>query len=143
MCIDADDAYSRFKEEYHKSLGKRNFRRLDAKPRTTRITEVGVRFPEWYAKELSEEFGNLPRVPYVIEGLIGTSYCRMFGSDWFPEEVAGFDDEKYERFIDWLLCAGMHNTKQISRRSGKMKRFNKHLYKNRDNGNEKRRKRTY
>lgn len=130
-CQSADEAYVRFRSEYHDSLGRRYYRRLNVRQRVTRVTAVGINFPEWYREMLREEFGHLGRVRYVMLGLVGMSYYRMFGCRWLPEEVEGYDEGKYGRFLDWLLCAGMHNTIQSERRLKSRRTYYKNLYKHR------------
>lgn len=103
ICSDSNDAYCRFRDDYHASLGKRVHRRLNAPEREERIHGFHVYFSEDIQKELDAEFG-VPeqRIPYRLLGLVGISYCRLLDTSGLPD----YDDDKYERWLDWFLSHG-------------------------------------
>lgn len=90
-------------------LGRRNVR-------TKRIPCVGINFNDEYKDELKTEFSGCKSVKYYIAGILGTSYCKIFGQDNF-DHIKSIDDEnKSERYLDWLMCADIKNTKLFGRR---------------------------
>ena len=93
-CRDADDAYCRFRDDYHRSIGRQAFERLNRLgQRKERIHERGFVF--------SGEIGTVhPLFPGSVVGrmlgLVGTSYCRIIGG-W---DVHCGADEEFERWLE-------------------------------------------
>lgn len=103
LCLNADDAYCKFRDDYHASLGKRVYRRLNAKDRSERIHGFHVYFSRPIQEKLDAEFGQpRQRIPYRMLGLVGVAYCRGLSGGDTPD----YDEEKYERWFDWFLSHG-------------------------------------
>ena len=100
-----DDAYRRFRDDYHRSLGKRNFRRLDSPDRRERVHGYGFEFDvEWD--------GDRNRVPVRLLGLVCGAYCRMLGG-W---DIPCSSEEEYERWFDWAFSRGSGALKLVGRK---------------------------
>lgn len=99
-CRTADDAYCRFRDDYHVSLGKQYYKRLNARLREERIHGFKVYFSNEVQQALDKEFGEpTGRINYRLMGLVGISYCRAIDGEEFPD----YDEEKFYRWFDWLL----------------------------------------
>ena len=96
-CRDADDAYRRFRNDYHKVVGRKAFERLNRLgQRTERIHERGFVF----SREIDAVHPSFPgSVVGRLLGLVGTSYCRIIGG-W---DVHCRTDEEFDRWLDWAL----------------------------------------
>ena len=100
MCSDGNDAYCRFRDDYHASLGKEVYKRLNMPDREERIHGFHIYFSDEALKVLDREFGQPDeRIKYRIMGLVGISYCRGIDGDDCPD----YDEEKYFRWLDWCL----------------------------------------
>ena len=112
-CVDVDDAYGRFRAEYHASVGRDAFRRLDRLgQRTERIHGFGFRFPDTVPSASSLVEGR--RVPYIILGLVGICYCRSVGV-W---DLQNLSDEQFEQWFDWAFSYGSGGLRQIGKKAG-------------------------
>lgn len=97
-CKDADAAYTMFRDEYHKELGRCVSRRLNRiGSRVERVHGFGFDFdravksnPEWY---------KYKKVQCKLLGLVGTCYYRIFGI-WDIPQVS---EEEYEEWFDWAF----------------------------------------
>lgn len=99
-CRDANEAYCRFRDDYHTSLGKRVFRRLNMPNREERIHGFKCFFSLGFQFALDSEFGEPnTRIPYRLLGIVGISYARCFDGNFFPD----YEDEKFARWLDWFL----------------------------------------
>jgi len=99
-CYDANDAYCRFRDDYHASLGKAVYRRLNMPERAERIHGFNVYFSEDIQHSLDAEFGNPEgKIPFRLLGMAGISYCRSIDGSSFPD----YDDDRFERWFDWFL----------------------------------------
>ena len=99
-CQDANDAYCRFRDDYHASLGKAVYRRLNMPEREERIHGFKAYFCDEMQKRLDEEFGAPDRkIEYRLMGLVGISYCRGIAGYDCPD----YDEEKYYRWFDWFI----------------------------------------
>ena len=100
LCIDANDAYCRFRDDYHASLGKAVYRRLNMPERKERVHGFKVYYKDNVQQMLDSEFGNPEKkIEYRIMGLVGVSYCRgVAGAD-----IPDYDEERYYRWFDWVL----------------------------------------
>lgn len=112
QCGSADNAYLLYRNRYNKALGKATHKKYGhVGQRTDRITKVGIDFEKEYLESLRDEFSGEPKVNGYIIGLIGTTYCRMFGIDGHDG-----DEEFSERYIDWLMSSGMPGIRLCGRR---------------------------
>lgn len=93
-CTGAEEAYERFRNEYHKSIGREFYHRLDRNPwRGERVHGFGFDFtrrPEF-------DSSSIGKVDYRILGILCGAYCRMLGIWDLPE---GMDDEQFWRWFD-------------------------------------------
>ncbi len=97
-CRDADDAYCRFREDYHASVGREAFLRLNRLgSRSERIHGFGFSF-----SSAVPPFVQGARVSYRILGLVGISYCRIVGGWDIPCDT----EDEFERWLDWALSRG-------------------------------------
>lgn len=96
-CSGIDDVYRRFRHDYHESLGKEAFKRLNRLgSRRERVHEFGFVFDDGPVN-----VGVLHGlVPTRLLGLSAGSYCRMLGGWDIP---GGMDDEQVEKWIDWVF----------------------------------------
>ena len=96
-CRDADDAYCRFRDDYHRAVGRKAFERLNRLgQRVERIHRKGLVF----SGEIKADHPLFPRrVAGRLLGLVGTSYCRIIGG-W---DVHCGTDEEFDRWLDWAL----------------------------------------
>lgn len=101
-CLDADEAYCRFRSDYHASIGRQAFLRLNRLgQREERIHGFGFDFTRRIG-DLGDEFRRYGTVLYRMAGRIGISYLRVFGL--FDYESV--PDEEFERWFDWALSRG-------------------------------------
>lgn len=97
-CIDADEAYCRFRADYHASIGREAFLRLNRLgQRQERIHGYGFVFSRLLSG--SESWG---KTPVRMLGLVGTSYCREVGAWDVPCE----SEEDFELWFDWAFSRG-------------------------------------
>lgn len=101
QCMSVDDAYSRFRDDYHRSLGREKSNRLDRLgQRKERIHGFGFVF----SGDVSglERFGGGKRYRCRLMGLVGISYVRGVGIWDYPDVAdADFDD-----WLDWIFSRG-------------------------------------
>ena len=129
-CPSVSAAYQLFKSRYNKALGAATHLMLGhVGQRVERITRVGIDFDKEYKDTLCSKFGSSKKVKYYILGLIGVTYCRMFGSWDFGIDLYDIDEEETEQYLDWLMCAGVGNTMLYGRRD-QVGRTNTKSYKN-------------
>lgn len=121
-CSDADDAYCRFRADYHASIGREAFLRLNRLgQRTERIHGYGFDF----VQEQIPVRREVGRIKAYMLGLVGTSYCRGVGRWDLPCEA--LDDDSAWEFIDWIFSrrSGALRTVGIKDKSGRTsKRLN-------------------
>ena len=114
-CKSADAAYRRFKDDYHRDLGKQVYRRLERLgARTERIHGFGIDFTKEYSDELAAKYAEYGRVRCRIMGIVGISYCRMVGI-WDLPDVP---DDQFASYLDWLLDRRSHALYVVGRRAG-------------------------
>lgn len=102
VCRDADDAYCRFRNEYHESLGKRAYYRLNRiGQRKERIHGYGFVLGE-PLRNPEAETGGGRRVPVRLLGLVAGSYCRILGG-W---DIPDLDEQEFDRWFDWAFSEG-------------------------------------
>ena len=97
-CRDVNDAYRLFRRDYHESLGRNAWLRLDNIRRTERIHGFGFVF----SPECAPQPMDCKRVQCWMLGLMGVSYCRMFGMWDIPVKT----EEEFDRWFDWALSKG-------------------------------------
>ena len=112
-CKDADDAYRRFRDEYHMGLGRQFYRRLDRiGQRVERIHGFGFIFEG--GCPYAGEFEYTGRVGYRFLGLIGICYCRIIGLWDIPESVG----DRFEEWFDWAFSRGSGVLMATGRKDG-------------------------
>ncbi len=95
-CEDADDAYRRFRNDYHESVGRKAFFRLDRLgQRMERVHGFGFDF-DGPVLPVKEHYG---KTKYRLLGLVDISYCRLVGLWDMPE----LGDGEWERWLDWAF----------------------------------------
>lgn len=100
-------AYLAARKLYNKSIGRESNGRLGGtRIRKSVISHSGMDFEPEYTKRLNEEFGQTKKVRCYILGLIGISYCYLYGEWDFDPAFREYDNDKRERYIDWLMCRG-------------------------------------
>lgn len=93
-CADVDCAYDMFREDYHKSIGRVAFKRLDRLgQRVDRIRGFGFVFD--YIPSCREELIS-DKLTYRILGLTDISYGRIFGV-W---DIPDMEDDEFEGWFD-------------------------------------------
>lgn len=96
-CHDADDVYSRFRDEYNASVGRVAFKRLSRLgSRKERVHGGGF----YFKRERVNPHLHYATVPVRLMGLVCGSYCWMLGSWDLPRTV---DDENFEQWFDWAF----------------------------------------
>ena len=112
-CDNAGHAYSLFRSDYNRSLGKAVYQRLNRLgSRKERVHSFGIRYSGGIpANPLGDDDTN---IRFIHMGLVGISYCRMTGVWWMPR----IDDEDlFWRWLDWLLAYGNKHVVVTGRRS--------------------------
>ena len=114
-CRDAEEAYEWFRDDYHASIGREAFLRLNRLgQRSERIHGFGFDFAR-RIEDNGDEFRRYGTVLYRMAGRIGISYLRVFGLF----DYASVPDEEFERWFDWALSRGsgaMKLKRRISRK---------------------------
>lgn len=100
QCYNADDAYCRFRDSYHDSIGRVAFKRLSRLgSRRERVHGYGFVF-----RDNGGDPGRYSGTVRVrLLGLLCGSYCRMLGGWDIP---GGMDDEQFEPWLDWAFSSG-------------------------------------
>ena len=112
----ADAAYRAFRRLYDKSLGRAAKQRYDnLKPRKSLVTHKGMCFDEKYIDALNEELKDTKKVKCYILGILGISYGYMYGCWDFDSQFCDYDDDKRERYIDWIIGAGTNGVRMCGR----------------------------
>lgn len=108
-CSNSDDAYRMFRDDFHVSIGRMAYRRLDAAERTERLHGFHVYYSNTLQKTLDKEFGKpVKRIPYRFMGMANISYCRGISG----KDTPNLEEEAYWRWFDWLL---MHSDEAMTR----------------------------
>lgn len=118
-CRDAEEAYEFYRNDYHASIGREAFLRLNRLgQRSERIHGFGFDF----ARPLDyrgNDFRRYGTVLYRLAGRIGISYLRAFGL----YDYESVPEERFDEWFDWALSRGSGAMK-LKRRLSKKK--NKH-----------------
>lgn len=102
-CRDADDAYRRFRDDYHSSLGRDASRRLNRYgSRKERIRGFGFVLVDDVRESLQRTFGECGKCKCYQLGLVGISYAFILGCWDYPV----LSDTDLELWIDWALSSG-------------------------------------
>lgn len=114
VCSDSNDAYCRFRDDYHASLGKRVYRRLNLPEREERVHGFHVYYSPDYERSLDAEFcGRVAegdkKAQYYLMGIVQLSYCRMLSGKDFPD----YEEERFWRWLDWFLLHGDKMMRQV------------------------------
>lgn len=103
----ANAAAIAFVKMYNRLQGKAIKRRLGrVQVRKSRMSHRGMDFCAGYVEKLNEEFKDTKKVDCYIAGIIGISYCYLYDEQDFDPAFRDYDDDKRERYIDWLIAAG-------------------------------------
>ena len=117
-CLDAEDAYCKFREDYHASIGRNAFLRLNRLgTRQERIHGYGFSFTSTVPPFVPDT-----RVPYRILGLVGVSYCRVVGGWDLPCRT----EDEFERWFDWAFSDGSGALRLVGKKD-KSGRTNKRI----------------
>ena len=125
-CIDADDAYRRFRDDYHRSLGRIAYERLNRiGQREERVHGYG------FVYQSEVDFGGMDggavgKVPVRILGIVAGAYCRGVGAWDIPCE----SDEEFERWFEWAFARGSGVLRLVGRndRAGRSSKRNNVRY---------------
>jgi len=97
QCVDADEAYRRFRNDYHKLIGKAVYLRLDKLGRRTeRVHGFGI---SRISNNLYTDFEYKKRARCWLLGLVCQSY-------WWAIEVPEMDDDLFDEWIEYALTKG-------------------------------------
>lgn len=100
QCKDADEAYRRFREDYHKSIGRAAYKRLNRLgSRKERMHGSGFVFS---TKPECPPGIKRKVVPIYIMGIIAGSYCKSLSGQYIPDGT----DEEIDQWIDWAFSKG-------------------------------------
>lgn len=103
LCRDAEEAYELFRNEYHASIGRKAFLRLNRLgQREERIHGYGFSFSHPMSFE-RDDGGAGGKVRVRILGLVDISYCRIVGCREWP---CGLSEDEFERWFDWAFSRG-------------------------------------
>lgn len=98
-CSTPNEAYLRFRKDYHESLGKVSYKRLNRLgSRTERVHGYGFVFDGGRDPGTS----GYGKVPVRILGIISGAYCRMLDGSYIPDGT----DEEIGRWIDEVFREG-------------------------------------
>ena len=123
-CDGIEEAYSRIREDYHRSLGRRAFLRLDRLgQRRERLHGFG--FHQLAGYEIPGEY-KCRRVPYYILGMLGISYVRIVGLWDLPD----MPEEELEKYVEALFTrgSGMLSLRSRKGKAGRMDKRQKNKY---------------
>jgi len=127
LCKDADEAYKRFREDYHRSLGRAVYKRLDwKKQRVERIHGFGFSRP-YDTRHTAVGFFHLRRPFYYVMGILGISYVYMVGT-W---DVAKLSDEQFDDWYEWAFTRNSGGLRRGTGKGVKLGRTSKNYLKNR------------
>ena len=110
-CRDVDDAYCRFRDDYHVSLGKLAYYRLNRiGRRQERIHGKGFEFSHPVSFE-RHDGGACGTVAVRLLGIVATSYCRVVGGWDVPCET----EEEFWEWFDWAFSRGSRSLRLVGR----------------------------
>lgn len=99
-CKNIEEAYQRFRDDYHQSIGRAAYKRLNRLgSRTERVHGSGIVF----SVPRTNPFGDTHEmVPIYLLGLLSGAYCKVLGGWLIPDGT----DEQIEQWIDWAFSSG-------------------------------------
>ena len=117
VCVNPDDAYKRFRDDYNASLGKRYYQRLGRLgSRKERVHGFGFVFDN-RGNETQCKTGvhNIQKsiYPTRLLGISAGAYCRMLGG-W--DIQCGDDEEEFWRLFDRIFTKGSGMIRLTGRR---------------------------
>lgn len=113
FCRTADEVYELFRGDYHASLGKKSYRRLNRLgQRKERLHGFGFEFADGTWPQ-GERFKALGRVRYYILGLVGISYWRTVGL-WDSPKFN--DEDEYWEWFHWAFSRGSGGARLVGLR---------------------------
>ena len=96
QCIDIDDAYCRFRDDYNRSLGKAVHFRLDRLGlRKERVHGFGIVRENFFVPKRC----GPDRVRYRLLGLVNLCY-------WWSVDITSVKEEDYEDWLDYAFTKG-------------------------------------
>lgn len=111
-CSGADEAYERYRRDYHAAVGRDAFRRLDRLgQRTERVHGYGFAYAG-NRSDQDDEFRRYGKIRYRMVGMLGISYCRIIGL----YDYGDIPDEVFERWFDWAFSRGSGALKLVGRK---------------------------
>lgn len=132
-----NQAYRAFRKSYNKFVGRVASRKIGAKVRKTVISHRGIDFEKEYSERLRQEFEGTGKVRCYVLGILGLSYVYIFDEPESTTALFDYDDDRRERYVDWLLSAGTTGVRMCGRMnrlvvkngsggyvSNKLRRFN-------------------
>ena len=112
-CINIEDAYGLFRKDYHESIGRDSYARLDRLGRRKeRVHGFGFVF-EREPSKVSVRGKDCPVIRARMLGIVCISYCRMVG-----EGLPDLEDEEFDRWFDWTFRAHGGCVRTVGRNSG-------------------------
>jgi hypothetical protein len=129
ICRDVDDAYEKFRDDYHELLGKQVWRQLDRTGQRMERTHGIGSFHPWREQPDGREFINYRPARYYVLGIVGISYWYKVGSWDFPGIA---DEEKFDRWLEWAFTKGSRGLVLKGHRPGSRGRTGKEYIKSRD-----------
>lgn len=121
-CADIDDAYERFRMDYHKSLGRKTSWRLDRiGRRRERIHGFGCVFTDESAPREQQYFPR-GRQKIFLLGLVDIHYFWIM----HLEDNGMTDDQQFD-YIDWLMMKGNKTLMFVDRKKKNTGRTSKRL----------------
>lgn len=123
-CLDVDDAYSRFRNELHRGVGRDTSKWLShLLRRTERIHGFGFVFD---SSQPAAVCVSKP-VRYRIMGLVGISYFRVVGCWDYPD----VDDDTFDAWFDKVFERGSGLLRLVGRKdkAGRTNRYNRRRHK--------------
>ena len=111
-CSGADEAYERYRREYHASIGRDAFRRLDRLgQRVERVHGSGFCSAIDYS-DCIDEFRGYGKIRYRMVGMLGISYSRIVGL----YDYGHVPDTVFERWLEWAFSRGSGALKLVGKK---------------------------
>lgn len=103
QCLDADEAYCLFRDDYHRSIGKRASYKLDRLgQREERIHGYGFSFSHPVSLGADDRRPS-KATPVRLLGIVDISYYRIVGCWEWPDNLS---EQEFERWLDWAFTKG-------------------------------------
>ena len=106
-CKTLSEAYEAFRVLYNRSLGNARRHGLGTiRQRKSVISHRGIDFKKEYVDALNEEFKDTRKVKCYVLGIVDITYGYMYGEWYYDPAFREYDNDKRERYLDWLMAAG-------------------------------------